>query len=499
MATTSSTTGTTTATPTPTPTAASLASATAKQLLGSLGSDSSIDTAALVTSLVQAQFAAKTAQLTAKTDTLTAQISGVSTLKSTISDFTKALENLVKGGTLATQPVSSNGAAVGVSALAGATLSGLSATVKVNQLAAAQTATSTKIATPSTTTFGTGTFTLQLGTAGYAVDGTMNAFAGTGSAIPITIDSSNNTLAGIAAAINAKKAGVTASVVTDADGGAYLALKGATGAAQGFQLAADDAASPLAQFDVRPGATTMTIASQAKNAQLAVDGVPVERASNEISDLIAGVKLNLGAIGTSTLTSSRPTAALTNSVKDFVETYNQVIAVVKEQTDPITGKLRADPAAKNLLRTMQAMTNRVLLPNAAPGSPATLSAIGVRTTRTGTLEIDEAALTRAMTNTPEAVEAMFTFSSVSGTGLYSAMQSLDFNAASTVYGLGASATRYRQAQSDLSKQKDKVSDQSERLTTRLTQQYSSMNSRVLAYKSTQSFMEQQIAAWTKSN
>ena len=44
-----------------------------QSLLTSLGTGSGVDTASLVTSLVQAQFANRTAQLTTKSDALTAQ------------------------------------------------------------------------------------------------------------------------------------------------------------------------------------------------------------------------------------------------------------------------------------------------------------------------------------------------------------------------------------------------------------------------------------------
>ncbi len=84
-----------------------------------LGSGSGIDLKALVASLVDAQYAAKTAQITAKADTLTAQISGVAKLKSAITGFDSALKSLVKGGTLATQPTSSNVGVLGVSLIAG--------------------------------------------------------------------------------------------------------------------------------------------------------------------------------------------------------------------------------------------------------------------------------------------------------------------------------------------------------------------------------------------
>lgn len=502
MTTTSATSGTT-PTPTPTKSTASVTTSATNSLLTSLGTGSGVDTSSLVTSLVDAQFAAKKSALSSKLDTISSQISAVATLKSNITDFTKALENLVKSGTLASQPVVSNTGILSATALTGAKLSGLNSTITVTQLATAQTAVSAKVPTPKTTTFGEGILTLKIGTVTTDADGkpilqgTDADKDGEDDTFSIKIDSSNNTLSGIAAAINAAKSGVTASIVNDADGGAYLSLKGATGAAQAFSLSADS--TSLASFAVDPlsSGSAMKVSSQSQNAKLNMDGVDVERASNEVSDLIAGAKLNLTAVGTTTLTSSRPTTAITNAVNDFVDTYNGIVATIKEQTDPITGVLRADPAAKNLLRALQGLTSKVLNGNAAAGVPNTLAGIGIRTTRQGMLEVDDAALTAAMTTNADAVEAMFSYGT--SDGIYSAMQSLQLSATSSIYGLGASTSNYLKTRSDTTEKQDKLTDQAASMTARLTQQFSSMNAKVSAYKSTQSFMQQQIDQWSKSN
>lgn len=484
---------------TPTPTAASITATAAQSLLTSLDAGSGIDTASLVSSLVQAQFATKTAQLKTQSDTITSQISAVSSLKNTISDFADAVANLVKGGTLQSQPVSSNSAVLTASAISGAKLAGTTAGITVSQLAGAQTAVSKTAFASAATAVGTGTLTISLGTATYSTAGAMTAFTqGAAAPIAVTIDSTNSSLSGIAAAINAAGAGVTASVVTDTGGAAYLSLKGATGAAQAFTV---KATTSLAKLAVGVGATNTTIAGQAKNAKLTVDGVAVQRASNEISDLVAGVKLTLAGTSTTavSLTTTQPTAALSNAVSDFVDTYNGVIATVKEQTDPITGVLRADPAAKTLLQSMQALVSKVLLPTAGKGEPTTLAAIGVRTNRDGTLQVDASQLARVMKDYPSAVEAMFAYATTGAVGLNSAMSSLKLNATSTLYGLGASTTRYTQAQGRLAEQQDAISTKSESLSRRLTQQFASMNSKLSAYKSTQSYLKQQIDSWNKSS
>ncbi|MGC5798572.1 flagellar filament capping protein FliD [Sphingomonas sp. NFX23] len=479
---TSTTSTTATPTPTPTPTAQSAVNDATQALLKGLSAGSGVDTGTLVTSLVSAQFAARTAALKTKSDTITAQISGVSTLKSTMTGFSTALANLVKGGSLQTQPASSNAAVLTATAASGAKLSGLSSSITVTRLATGQVArTTTAVAAKDrATSLGTGALTLTIGGKDTKID------VGDGS-----IDA-------VAAGINASKTGVTASVVTDANGGAYLSVKGATGSANAFTLKGEKGDA----LDIGGSTATKTsLVSTAQNAQLTVDGIAVERPSNTVSDLVTGVTLQLNGISTVpvSLTSTPPTDALTQAVNDVVTTYNEVLKTITEQTDPITGNLRADPAAKSLLRSLQALVSKPLVGGAIAGLPRSLSEIGVATNTDGTLRVDSALLAKQLAANPDTIEAMFAPSGTNALGLSATLTALTTSATSTVTGLGASTVRYTAAEADVAKQQDKVTDQSAQLTTRLTQQYASMNSRVSAYKSTQTFLTNQIAAWNKDS
>ena len=227
------------------------------------------------------------------------------------------------------------------------------------------------------------------------------------------------------------------------------------------------------------------------------------RPSNCISDLVDGVKLEL--TGTSTaavqLTSTTPTAALSQAVSNFVDTYNQVLSTVNGLTDPKTGALASDPAAQALLRSLHGLTSRTLLTGGAVevNGPTTLSELGMETQRDGTLTMNSTTLTRALATFPKSVEAMFALTQGSSDGITAAVNSVSLNATSLITGLGASATRYAAAQNDVSAQQDKLSTQSDAETTRLTQQFADMNSKVAAYKSTQAFLTNQIAAWNKNS
>ncbi len=228
---------TTTSSTTATPSAAS-------QIVKTLGSGSGVDTTAIVDALIQAQFAGKLSALSTKTDATTAQISEVAKLQSGITGFASALTSLIRGGTLFSQPSVSNTAIFTASALPGSRLGGLSASITVEQLAQAQTLSSAPLAA-RTDPVGEGTLTLTVGSNSYNV----------------TIDATNNSLDGLAKAINDQASGVKASVVTDANG-ARLVLKGATGAANAFTLSVPGGTtSGLERF----ASASMTVAQSAQD------------------------------------------------------------------------------------------------------------------------------------------------------------------------------------------------------------------------------------------
>lgn len=467
-----------------------------------LGTGSGIDTTALVQGLVDAQFEARTATLTTREESLTARISAASMHKSNITTFASALATLSKGGTLATQPTSSNNAVVNVSRLANANLTTLNAKVEVRQIAATQTTASTPRAS-ATAAIGQGTLTLSFGTATVA-DGAMTGFTpGTGTPVNFTIGANNSSLTGIAAAINAANAGVTASILTDADG-SRLVLKGATGSTRAFTLTATETPghTGLSALNIGVGATGSNIGSAAADAIVAVDGVAIRRDSNSISDLVPGVKLDLVSAQPGTVVNigkTTPTTSLMQAVQDFVETYNQVFSALNVDLDPITGPLRQDSAAKALRRQLQQLT---LTPLATGGNhlPNTLAQIGVRTNRDGTLGVDSTALSLAMVNFPDQIEKMFAANGstlATNNGLSAALNSISTAAASTTRGLGASELNYTKAKADIAQDRATALEKAESMRTRMTRQFASMDARVAAYRSTMTFLEGQIDAWNR--
>ena len=460
----------------------------AQALFTSLQTGSGMDLSALVPSLVQAQFAARTAALKAKADTLTSQISATSTVMSSITDFASSLASLAKGGTLATQASSGNPAVFSVTTAAGAKLAGLSKSITVNALATPQTSV-TRISYDRTASMGTGSLSIQVGSK---------------AAVTVQFDDGTSpTIDDVAARINAAKTGVTASVITDADGKAYLSFTGATGAANSFTVTASEGATAgLSRLNVGGGTTGTRNTSTAANAELTVDGVTVERASNTISDLVSGVTMTLNAVSTTpvSLTGTRPTAALTSVVSDFVATFNDKISELNKELNPQTGDLRSNLAARTLSQSLGRLTTSKIVPgDASTPGPKTLADLGVGTNKDGTLKVDTVRLAQVMAQYPDAVEQMFQSSGDNLVGLSAQLNGIQMAATSTLYGLGATARQLSQDQSANALAQSDLADDQSAAQDRMTAQFSAMNARVSSYKSVQNFMDQQVKMWTKSS
>ena len=221
-----------------TTTSSSTAASSGSAILTALDAGSGINTSTLVSGLVAATYDPKDAALKVKETANTAKISSLGTLTGKVDAFATALGSLVSGGTLFTQPTSSDSSIVTATAKPGAAIGALSAQLEVRQTAQAQSLVSPYLANAGTAV-GQGKLTITTGSSSFTV----------------TIGAGNDSLSGLARAINTTTSGVTASVVTDANG-ARLTLKGKSGAASAFTVTASaDSAAGLARFAFGPAMT----------------------------------------------------------------------------------------------------------------------------------------------------------------------------------------------------------------------------------------------------
>ena len=182
----------------------SSASTTSSQAAGG----SVINVSSLVSQLVAATRAPKDSLIASQTQTVTTEISAVGTLKGALSAFQSALSSLDTPSTFNAQTASSSAPSI-FTATAGSTAVGGTYSVTVSQLAQAQQLVSKPFVGDGSAVVGTGTLKVSLG----------------GTSFNVTIGTANQTVAGIASAINSATGnpGVTATVITGTDG-AHLVL-----------------------------------------------------------------------------------------------------------------------------------------------------------------------------------------------------------------------------------------------------------------------------------
>jgi len=120
------------------------------------------------------------------------------------------------------------------------------------------------------------------------LSGSISIQVGGGTARVVNLNSSNNTLAGLAASINAAGIGVTANVLTDANGPRLSLVSGTSGAVGDLTVM-----STVMDTSTGNKALGYTSAVQGLDAQLTVDGADLKSSSNTVSGLIPGVTFQL--------------------------------------------------------------------------------------------------------------------------------------------------------------------------------------------------------------
>ena len=160
------------------------------------------------------------------------------------------------------------------------------------------------------------------------LSGSFTFHIGSGSSQTISVDPANNTIAGLAAAINQAGLGVTASVVTDSSG-SRLSLISQTGGAAG-QITID---SSSLSNTTAGSAVSLTAGQPGQDALFTVDGIQIASATNTVTGAISGVTMQL--LGKSTapvqVEIDNDTASVTNALSTMVKDYNAVVSALTAQ------------------------------------------------------------------------------------------------------------------------------------------------------------------------
>lgn len=152
---------------------------------------------------------------------------------------------------------------------------------------------------------------------------------------------SNQTLAGLQAAINSSGLGVTANVLTDASG-SRLSLVSNTSGLAGQMTVTSAITDAAAVTSANPtGALNYNTAVNGQNASLVVDGVTLSSAGNTVSNLIPGVTFQLLSTSPSIdangnqesvqVVIGNDNSGVETAINQFVTDYNSLIKAMNAQ------------------------------------------------------------------------------------------------------------------------------------------------------------------------
>lgn len=350
-------------------------------MAGLTGITSGVLTSDQITSLIQQASAAFDAPITAiqtAEQPLTAQISALGSVKNALSGLQSALSSLADVQSLSQRSVSSSSNTVQANATNQASLGTYN--ISGIHLATAETLISSTYGS-SSGSLGSGSLTFQVGS---------------GAPITLNIDSGQDNLTDIAAAINQGDFGVSADVIFD--GSTYsLSLTGDnTGAANAFTVSGTGGLTGLT-YDT--ATKKLTEQSQAQNASFSFNGVTITSGSNTINGAIRGLSLTLAASGSATVSVSQNVAPLVQSAQSVVQALNSALGTISQYSSfsqasgagPLLGDVGLQIIRTDLLNAISSPLGGA----GGGGGFTTLGSIGFSITSGGQVTLNQSTLQTA--------------------------------------------------------------------------------------------------------
>ncbi|MBT9507688.1 flagellar filament capping protein FliD [Rhodoferax sp.] len=458
------------------------------------GVGSGLDVNSIVTQLVAIEKQPLQA-LQAKASTFQSQLSLYSKVKSQTSALGDAAAVLAGATGWSTQKaVSSNPAAVGVTAGSAAVAAAL--TIEVQQLARAQSVASVGVAT-GVAVGSSGSLNIELGSWS---DDPVPVFT-PGTSVQVAIGAAD-TVATIASKINAAGAGVTATVLRDGTNERLVIRSNSSGVAAGFRLNVPADPGLTALGLTNPSDGVGFVGQTALDAKVKVNGVSVQSATNKMTDVIPGVtlQLNQATVAPVEITVANDLEATQKNIQTFVDAYNALNQTLADATkyDAATkkaGLLQSDSTTVGLQNAL-----RSILGSSSVGSTMTrLSDAGLERQTDGSLKVNSTKLTSALQDVDNLKKLFTTDNSnplTNGFGL----KVRDFARGLVAFdGLVTNkSTALQGSISRNSKDQDRVNDRASRIEVQLRKQYTALDAQMAQMSGLSSYVTAQLAQWNKS-
>jgi flagellar hook-associated protein 2 len=361
----------------------------------SLGVGSGLALDDLVQQLLTAERQPKEERLNAKEERIEAEISGLGQIKSKLSDFKDAVDELRSdNGVNGREPTITNPSEDNDVLSAEASNSALrgSYEVIVEQLAAGSRITTDAGAFTSSSdpvlTSGTGSLTFDVGgSKSFTIDVTAGMSL---TALREKINNSDDNF------------GVTANIIDTGTGaGPRLVFSSSeTGDGNDLVITNDTGAAELDRLSTTGGTNNISAANteSARNAIAYIDGIEVQSSSNEFENTIQNVSFEVNEVSpkdaagdflATKLSIGYDKEGLDKKIRDFVDNYNSLIDEIKTLTRYGESELEEDGAlaGDSLLRGIQSGLASIVGDNVSSSALGGLFQIGIEFDDDGKLEI----------------------------------------------------------------------------------------------------------------
>lgn len=433
--------------------------------LSSPGIGSGLNVSQLVSQLVAAERAPQDRRIARRQSEAQTDLAAFAQVRGVLLGLQAAANTLDgAGGTVARKATVQQGAGFTANATTSAALGRYS--IEVESLAVAQKRQSAAFS--ETADLGTGSVTFTVGSDSYTV--TLGA---------------TTTLAQLRDSINTATGGKGLSAtVVKGDAGSVLVLNAATAGTAG--AIGVSASGSIAGFTAGLAVTTV-----ATDAVVKVDGVVRTSASNRLTDLIGGVTLDLTKAEDNTIYTLDVTAdgsSLRTAVQSFVSAYNNALSTLRNVSafnaeSGSGGPLVGDSAIRGLQQALR---------NVVGGSFDALSALGIRSSKDGSLTVDAAKFDQAVAATPSAVADLFKKDDASRLGGRLATQLAGAVAPNTGL-LEARTKALNDRLKGLQTDRERLDVRISRVEENYRRQFTALDGLVAQLQSTQSFLTRELA------
>lgn len=360
-------------------------------IVSSLGAGSGIDIKELAKNLVEAEKTPRKEAIDAKIAKSEARISGLALVNYSLTELKNAFSNLNDASDF-TSLTATNSQSSAFAVTTDSSAQAGNFNVNVTNIATAQRSPSGAFASRSATLNG-----------GVGFDLTLTV----GSADPETISVTTDTPAGVVSAINGANLGVTAQLLNtgDATNPFTIVVTGQTGASNSFTLTSLDVEElNFGGADHDPPLPSLSNLQNAGNANFTVDGLPISRSSNTISDVIPGVSLELytATSGNARIDLKRDSSGIEEKLNALVTAYNDFMDNMKILGDSTSdvetygGALAGDSFLSSIKAQVR---NLVMGDSSTPGTKLKAARdVGIDIDRFGKMSLNKTKLESAMNN-----------------------------------------------------------------------------------------------------